>query len=156
MPIYKNPCYNLSSKDFCFWGEIMETITGVVERITYHDEESGYGVIKVRVKGFSELIPFTGKFISINVGTIIEAKGDFIVNKKFGRQFSVKEYKESLPASIYRIEKYLGSGLIEGIGPKFTKQIVEKFRENTINIIENEPMKLLEIPKIGKDEFKRL
>lgn len=109
MPIYKKPCYNLSSKGFCFWGEKMETITGVVERITYHNEESGYGVIKVRVKGFSELIPFTGKFISINVGTIIEAKGDFIVNKKFGWQFSVKEYKESLPASIYGIEKYLSS-----------------------------------------------
>ena len=128
----------------------METITGVVERITYHDEESGYGVIKARVKGFSELIPFTGKFISINVGAIIEAKGDFIVNKKFGRQFSVKEYKESLPASIYGTKKYLGSGLIEGIGPKFAKQIVEKFKESTINIIENEPMKLLEIPKIGE------
>ena len=103
----------------------METITGVVERITYHDEESGYGVIKVRVKGFSGLIALTGKFISINVGTVIEAKGNFVINKKFGRQFSVKEYKESLPASIYGIEKYLGSGLIEGIGAKFAKQIVE-------------------------------
>ena len=128
----------------------METITGVVERITYHDEESGYSVIKIRAKAFSELIALTGKFISINIGTIIEAKGNFIINKKFGRQFSVKEYKESLPASIYGIEKYLGSGLIEGIGPKFAKQIVERFRENTINIIENEPTKLLEIPKIGE------
>ena len=128
----------------------METITGVVERITYHDEESGYSVIKIRAKAFLELIALTGKFISINIGTIIEAKGNFIINKKFGRQFSVKEYKESLPASIYGIEKYLGSGLIEGIGPKFAKQIVERFRENTINIIENEPTKLLEIPKIGE------
>ena len=80
----------------------------------------------------------------------VEAKGNFIINKKFERQFSVKEYKESPPASIYGIEKYLGSGLIEGIGPKFAKQIVERFRENTINIIENEPTKLLEIPKIGE------
>ena len=80
----------------------------------------------------------------------VEAKGNFIINKKFGRQFSVKEYKESPPASIYGIEKYLGSGLIEGIGPKFAKQIVERFRENTTNTIENEPMKLLGIPKIGE------
>lgn len=127
----------------------MENLSGVVERITYQDEESGFAVIKVRVKGFSELITFTGKFISINVGTVIEAKGDFRVNKKFGRQFNVVEYTESLPASIYGIEKYLGSGLIEGIGAKFAKQIVEKFGENTINIIENEPMKLLDVPNIG-------
>lgn len=127
----------------------MENITGVVERITYYNEENGYGVIKVRVKGFSELLTLTGKFIEINVGTVIEAKGNFVVDKKFGKQFNVKEYKESLPASIYGIEKYLGSGLIEGIGPTFAKQIVEKFGENTINVIENDPMRLLDIPNIG-------
>ncbi len=127
----------------------MEEINGVIERITYRDEESGYGVIKVRVKGFSELLTLTGKFIEMNVGAVIEAKGNFVVNKKFGKQFSVKEYRESLPASIYGIEKYLGSGLIEGIGPKFAKQIVEKFGKNTINVIENDPMKLLDIPNIG-------
>ena len=127
----------------------MENITGVVERITYYNEESGYGVIKVRVKGFSELLTLTGKFIEMNVSTVIEAKGNFVVNKKFGTQFNVKEYKESLPTSIYRIEKYLGSGLIEGIGPKFAKQIVEKFGKNTINIIGNDPMRLLDIPNIG-------
>ncbi len=127
----------------------VEEIKGIVERITYYSEENGYGVIKVRVKGFSELLTFTGKFVSINVGTMIEAKGKFIINKKFGKQFSVKEYKESLPASINGIEKYLGSGLIEGIGPKFAKQIVKEFGENTIYIIENNPMKLLDIPNIG-------
>ncbi len=127
----------------------MENITGVVERITYYNQESGYGVIKVRVKGLSELLTLTGKFLEINVGTVIEAKGSFVVDKKFGKQFNVKEYKESLPASIYGIEKYLGSGLIEGIGPKFAKQIVEKFGKNTINIIENDPMRLLDIPNIG-------
>ena len=127
----------------------MEKITGVVERITYYNEETGYGIIKVRVKGFKDLFTFTGKFVSINVGAMIEAKGNFTINKKFGRQFSVIEYKESLPASINGIEKYLGSGLIEGIGPKFAKQIVSTFGSETINIIENNPMKLLDIPNIG-------
>lgn len=102
----------------------LECLSGVVEIITYQDEESGFAVIKVRVKGFSELITFIGKFISINVGTVIEAKGSFTINKKFGRQFNVSEYKESLPASIYNVEKHLGSGLIEGIEPKFAKQII--------------------------------
>ena len=106
----------------------METITGVVERITYHDEESGYSVIKIRAKAFSELIALTGKFISINIGTIIEAKGNFIINKKFGRQFSVKEYKESLPASIYGIEKYLGSGLIKRVHIKIESKIRAKVK----------------------------
>lgn len=64
-----------------FGGEKVEDIKGMVERITYQNEESGYGVIKVRV---------TGKFIEINVGAVIEAKGNFVVNKKFGKQFSVK------------------------------------------------------------------
>lgn len=127
----------------------MEEISGVVERITYYNDESGYGVIKVRVKGFSELLTLTGKFIEMNVGTVIEAKGSFVVNKKFGRQFSVEEYKESLPASVYGIEKYLSSGLIEGIGPKFAKQIVKKFGKDTINVIENDPMRLIDIPNIG-------
>ena len=127
----------------------MENIKGVVERITYHNEESGYSVIKVKVSGFSDLITFTGKFIQINIGSVIEAKGNFVINKKFGKQFNVTEYTESLPASIYGIERYLGSGLIEGIGAKFAKQIVKTFGENTINIIENDPMKLLDIPKIG-------
>ena len=127
----------------------MEEISGVVERITYQDEESGYKVIKVRVKGFSEFLTLTGKFVEISVGSVIKAKGNFIVNKKFGKQFNVKEYEESLPASIYGIEKYLGSGLIEGIGPKFAKQIVEKFGKDTISVIENDSMKLLDIPNIG-------
>ncbi len=143
----KRSWYN-SSEDFLEVSKV-ENIKGVVERITYYNEENGYGVIKVRVKGFSELVALTGKFVSINVGAVIEAKGNFTTNKKFGRQFNVQEYKESLPASIYGIEKYLGSGLIEGIGAKFAKQIVEKFGEDTMNIIENNPMKLLDIPNIG-------
>ncbi len=128
----------------------MDKVEGVVERITYQNEESGYGVIKIRANGFSELLTLTGKFVEMNIGTVIEANGDFVVNKKFGKQFCVKEYRESLPASIYGIEKYLGSGLIEGIGPKFAKQIVSKFGKDTINIIENDPMKLLTIPKMGE------
>lgn len=72
-------------------GEIMENIKGVVERITYHNEESGYSVIKVKVSGFYDLITFTGKFIQINVGSVIEAKGNFVINKKFGKQFNVTD-----------------------------------------------------------------
>ncbi len=122
---------------------------GVVERITYQNQETGFCVIKIRAEGFSDTVTLTGKFISINVGAVIEAKGNFVVNKKFGSQFNVSEYSESMPASILGIEKYLGSGLIEGVGSKFASKIIEKFGKDTIDIIENNPQRLLEIPKIG-------
>ncbi len=127
----------------------MQTIKGIVERITYWDEESGYGVIQIHMENYLTPATLTGKFISVSIGSLIEAKGDFVINKKFGQQFNVKEYKESLPSTVFGIEKYLSSGMIDGIGPKFAKQIVNKFKEKTIDIIENNPMKLLEIPNIG-------
>lgn len=76
----------------------MKSVSGVVERITYQNEENGYGVIKVRVKGFSDFITFTRKFIEVNVSAVIAAKENFTIDKKFGKQFKVTEYKESLPA----------------------------------------------------------
>lgn len=128
----------------------MEKLRGVVERITYTDEEKGFSVIKVKCKNYSELVTFVGNISSVNVGSVITAQGNWSINPKFGRQFNVEEWEESLPADIYGIEKYLGSGLIRGVGPKFAKLIVNTFKEHTIDIIENEPLRLLDIPNIGR------
>ena len=127
----------------------MEEIRGVVERITYADEDKGYSVIKVAVKGYSELVTVVGNMASVSVGTVITAGGEWTLNPKYGRQFNAASWEESVPATTYGIEKYLGSGLIKGIGPKYAKLIVGKFGDKTIEIIEESPDKLIDVPGIG-------
>ena len=128
----------------------MEHLRGVVERITYANEETGYSVIKIRAKGYMDLITVVGSMATVNVGAVISAKGVWTNNPKFGRQFEVKEWEEALPASIYGIEKYLGSGLIKGIGPVYAKKIVELYKERTLTVIEEEPDTLIYVEGIGK------
>ncbi|MBQ6143650.1 MAG: ATP-dependent RecD-like DNA helicase [Clostridia bacterium] len=128
----------------------MEEISGVVERVTYTDEEKGFSVIKIKANGYRNLVTVVGNISNINVGSVITAKGNFTTNKKFGKQFSVTSWEETLPSDVYGIEKYLGSGLIKGVGPKFAKLIVETFGTDTLSILEHNPERLLEIPKLGK------
>ena len=128
----------------------MEKIRGVVERITYADEDKGYSVIKIAVKGYSDLVTVVGNMASVSVGTVITADGEWTLNPKFGRQFNASAWEESVPATVYGIEKYLGSGLIKGIGPKYAKLIVSKFGEKTIEVIEETPDELINVPGIGK------
>jgi len=87
---------------------------------------------------------------SVSVGAVVAVTGSWTHNAKYGRQFNVSAWEESVPATVYGIEKYLGSGLIKGIGPKFAKEIVKLFGEDTIEIIEKEPHRLIAVPKIGK------
>lgn len=128
----------------------MENLRGVVERITYANEDTGYSVIKIRCKGYHELVTVVGSMATVNVGAVITMKGFWSSNPKYGRQFEAKEWEETLPASIYGIEKYLGSGLIKGIGPVYAKKIVNLFKEQTLDIIEEEPDRIIEVPGIGK------
>ena len=128
----------------------MESIRGVVERITYANEETGYSVIKIKSKGYIELVTVVGSMATVNVGSVITIKGFWSSNPKYGRQFDAKEWEEALPASIYGIEKYLGSGLIKGIGPVYAKKIVNLFKENTLDVIEENPDRIIEVPGIGK------
>lgn len=127
----------------------MERLRGVVERITYADPESGYSVLKVAVKGFSDLVTVVGSMASVSIGTVVDVRGRWTQNPKFGRQFEAKEWEETLPASIYGIEKYLGSGLIKGIGPVFAQKIVGEFQEQTLDVLEDSPEALLTIEGIG-------
>ena len=128
----------------------MEQLRGVVERITYANEEKGYSVIKIAVKNYGDLVTVVGNMASVSVGTVVTVRGDWAHNPKYGRQFTVESWEESVPATIYGIEKYLGSGLIKGIGPKFAKLIVNKFKDKTLEIIEDEPDRLIEIENIGR------
>ena len=128
----------------------MDSLRAVVERITYYNEDNGYAVLKCAAKGFIDLVTVVGNMAEINVGSVLSMTGEWKVDPKYGRQFSVFTYEETLPATVYGIEKYLGSGLVKGIGPHFAKRITQHFGENTLEVIESDPDRLLEIPGIGK------
>ena len=130
-------------------GISMEHLRCIVERITYANEENGFCVLKVRVKNYSDLVPVVGNLAAVNVGSVLLLSGEWKTDSKFGRQFSVTTWEEKLPATIMGIERYLGSGMIKGIGPKFAHQIVEKFGTLTLDVIEDTPDKLIEVGGIG-------
>ncbi|MDK2934575.1 MAG: exodeoxyribonuclease alpha subunit [Clostridiales bacterium] len=134
----------------------MEYISGVVERVTYTNEENGFSVIKIKSKGFSDLITVVGNLAAINVGASIKLKGEWKYDSKYGKQFNVYEYQETVPATIAGIEKYLGSGLIKGIGPVNARRIVKHFKEDTIRVIDEEPGKLIEVEGIGAKRVKMI
>ena len=128
----------------------MTKIRGVVERITYQNPENGYSVLRVAVKGYNELITVVGNLVDANVGSVLLIEGDWKVDKKYGSQFMAQKWEETVPATVFGIEKYLGSGLIKGVGPKFAKRIVNLFGMDTISVIEDTPERLNEVEGIGK------
>ena len=134
----------------------MERLRCVVERITYQNETSGYSVIKCRTRGSQDLITVVGTMPETHVGSVLTLGGTWRVDSRYGRQFSVETYEETLPATVYGIEKYLGSGLVKGIGPKFAQRIVKQFGAETLNVIEEDPDQLLTVPGIGKVRVERI
>ncbi|MBQ6611432.1 MAG: ATP-dependent RecD-like DNA helicase [Oscillospiraceae bacterium] len=134
----------------------MDRLRCVVERVTYQNETNGYSVIKCRAKGYADLITVVGSMPEVHVGSVLTLSGDWTVNPKFGRQFTVSGFEETLPATVYGIEKYLGSGLVKGIGPKFASRIVRAFGAETLNVIEEDPDALLRVPGIGKLRVERI
>ena len=137
-------------------GESMDRLRCVVERVTYQNETNGYSVIKCRAKGYADLITVVGSMPEVHVGSVLTLSGEWTVNPKFGRQFTVSGFEETLPATVYGIEKYLGSGLVKGIGPKFAARIVRAFGADTLNVIEEDPDALLRVPGIGKLRVERI
>ena len=134
----------------------MEHLRCVIERITYQNAENGYTVLKCAVKNYSDLVTVVGTMPDTHVGSVLSLEGMWKMDAKYGRQFSVEKFEETLPATVYGIEKYLGSGLIKGVGPKFAKRIVEKFGKDTLDVIEDTPDELLKVPGIGKVRVDRI
>lgn len=131
-------------------GTTVVKIRCVVERITYQNPENGYSVLKCRVKGYSELVPVVGNLLDANVGSVLLAEGNWKVDSRYGRQFVAENWEETLPATVYGMEKYLGSGLIKGVGPKFAKRIVQKYGIDTFTVIEDNIELLIEVEGIGR------
>ena len=128
----------------------MERIKCTIDHITYQNQENGYAVLQAIVKGFRDKQALVGTFHEVKVGAVLTVDGDWKVDKRYGRQFAAQSWSEELPATIVGIEKYLGSGLVKGIGPKFAKLIVSHFGLATFDVIENDIDRLLEVPGIGK------
>jgi exodeoxyribonuclease V alpha subunit len=93
----------------------MEYLKGVVERITFENEENGFCVIKIKSRGIQDLVTVVGSLAAINVGSVVSLYGEWKYDSKYGKQFLAVQYRETLPATVAGIEKYLGSGLIKGI-----------------------------------------
>ena len=134
----------------------MEHLRCVVERITYQNAENGYFVIKCRAKGFTDLVTVVGSMPDVHVGSVLYLGGQWRVDARYGRQFSMETFEETLPATVFGIEKYLGSGLIKGIGPKFAKKIVQEFGKDTLDVIEEDPDALIRVSGIGKARVERI
>jgi len=111
---------------------MLSDLQGQIERITYTNEENGYTVAKVKVYNRSDLVTVVGNLLSPTPGEVIKMRGEWVNNPKYDQQFKVVHYKSLVPASVSGIEKYLGSGLIKGIGPIMAKRIVEKFGKDTL------------------------
>ncbi|MDX2097404.1 MAG: ATP-dependent RecD-like DNA helicase [Leptolyngbyaceae cyanobacterium bins.59] len=133
-----------------------ETLQGVVERLTFHSEESGYTIARLKAPRTSELVTIVGNFATIQAGQTLQLQGIWRDHPKYGPQFQVTQYRETKPATLTGIEKYLGSGLIKGVGPITAKRIVAHFGLETLNIIEHEIHRLVEVPGIALKRVKMI
>ena len=134
----------------------MQKLRCVVERVTYQNPENGYSVMKVKVKDYSDLVTLVGNLLEVPVGSVLLCEGEWKVDKRYGNQFVAQTWEEVMPATLYGIEKYLGSGLVKGIGPKYAQLIVSKFGLDTIEVIETDIQRLYEVPGIGKKRVEKI
>lgn len=133
-----------------------ESISGIVERVTFHTEESGFCVLRVKVKAMRELATVVGHAPSVNAGEFLDATGTWIVDREHGRQFKAEQLRIAAPSTPEGIEKYLGSGVIKGVGPHFAEKLVAAFGDKVFDVIEQEPQRLREVPGIGPTRLDRI
>ncbi len=127
-----------------------EILIGTIERITYYNEETGYTVAQITPEGRSYTVTVVGNLLEVNPGESLRLHGQWTSHPRYGRQFQVERYSTLLPATAAGIEKYLGSGLIKGIGPVTARRIVRRFKLDTLRVIEEEPQRLREVLGVGK------
>src|SRR5215470_2562942 len=117
-----------------------EQLTGVIERITFHNLDNGYCVLRVRARGHCQ---------TVIAGEYVEAAGAWVTDRTHGQQFKADEIKTTPPHTAEGITKYLGSGLVKGIGPRYAKRIVDMFGENTLKVIDESPAFLAQVKGVG-------
>ena len=130
------------------------SLEGVLERITFYNEENGYLIGKLKGGDKTAEVAVIGKAPKVQCGETLLLKGKWVNHPKHGRQFSFDSFESKLPASAYGIRKYLASGLIHGIGKTYANKIVDKFGADTLKVISEDSARLKEVEGIGKKELK--
>src|SRR5215469_6950626 len=127
----------------------LAVVEGVLERITYANEETGYTVARLDTgRGAADLLTVVGALLGAQPGESLRMRGRWGSHAQYGRQFHVENYTTVLPATVQGIQKYLGSGLIKGIGPKLAERIVDHFGVDTLDVIETDAARLIEVPTL--------
>ncbi|MBV9658735.1 MAG: ATP-dependent RecD-like DNA helicase [Verrucomicrobia bacterium] len=128
-----------------------ETLEGQVERVTFFNEETGFAVLRLQVRGRADLVTCLGALPAVNVGESVRAEGAWVRDAQHGLQFKAERLRTNAPTSREGIEKYLGGGSVRGIGPVLAAKLVKKFGERVFDIIESESARLEEVDKIGPE-----
>ncbi len=134
----------------------METLNGILERIVFENPDTGWTIGRFSARGQPELVTIVGNLASVNPGESLLLNGEWVNNPKYGIQFQIERYETIQPANVMGIRRYLGSGLIKGIGPKMATRIVSRFGMDTIDVIEQTPEKLAGVPGIGRKRVKMI
>src|SRR5487761_2780436 len=133
-----------------------EVLAGLVERVTYHNAENGFCVLRASARGHRDVVTVVGHAATISAGERITASGEWVNDRTHGQQFKARFTRTSAPSSVEGIEKYLGSGMIRGIGPVYARKMVKIFGEKVFDIIEAEPDRLREVEGIGPVRARRI
>src|ERR1700731_3510037 len=133
-----------------------EVLAGLVDLVTFHNPENGFCVLRVKARGQRDLITVIGHAAMISAGEFIQASGSWINDRTHGVQYRASFLKATAPTTVEGIEKYLGSGMIRGIGPVYAKKLVRAFGEAVFDVIEQEPSRRSEVTGIGPKRAKRI
>jgi len=134
----------------------LERLNGLIERVTFHNQETGFAVLRVKVRGERGLLTVVGTLPSVTAGEWIDAYGQWVVNSEYGQQFSAKTLRTAAPNTPEGVERYLGSGLIKGIGPKIAERMVKTFGVEVFDLIQENPQRLEEVEGIGPTRRERI
>jgi exodeoxyribonuclease V alpha subunit len=149
-----NERHSANATQIALESSTQEVLAGLVERVTFHTAENGFCVLRAKARGHRDLVTIVGHAAIISAGEWITASGEWINDRAHGQQFKARFLKTSAPSSIDGIEKYLGSGMIRGIGPVYTKKIVKAFSEKVFDVIEAD--RLREVTGIGAVRARRI
>ena len=133
-----------------------ETLSGLIERVTFFNEDNGFAVLKVNVQGRREPVAVVCNLAAANAGEWITAEGQWVRDKEFGQQFKASLARTAAPTTREGIEKYLGSGMVKGIGPVYAKKLVAKFGERIFDIIDHDSARLESVEGIGPERRRRI